>query len=318
MFARFSKALHKAGFYLSGATTAYLPDALFRPFLQSRLAALSDYDEQAVMDRVNYYNRLDAPFDLGDAGVRIGDFRRDGSSAYFLDLKRLARYFPADYRMHYLFGDITHVPDVPSFLKSRPIEGDVRNSVLLKLNSVRHYYAESDLLSFEGKIGKAVWRGVDHMPWRQEFLQRYANSHFCDVGCVGKKARRPEFLKPFMSIREQLRYRYVVSIEGYDVATNLKWILRSNSLCMMRRPRFETWFMEGRLQAGVHYVELRDDHADLEEKIAWYESHPDEALQIIANARQFSRMFEDARLEELVGLLVLEKFFRYSGQLLSK
>lgn len=36
-----------------------------------------------------------------------------------------------------------------------------------------------------------------------------------------------------MSVEDQKRYRYIVSLEGYDVATNLKWIMNSNSLCLM-------------------------------------------------------------------------------------
>jgi hypothetical protein len=79
--------------------------------------------------------------------------------------------------------------------------------------------------------------------------------------------------KHFMSIEEQLQHQFVVSVEGIDVATNLKWIMASNSLCLMRRHRFETWFMEGALVPGYHYVELADDHSDLPEKIRYYQDH---------------------------------------------
>lgn len=82
----------------------------------------------------------------------------------------------------------------------------------------------------------------------------------------------------------------------------------------MPRPRYETWFMEGTLQPGVHYVELRDDFADLDEKIAWYDSHLAEAEAIIENAHRHYRQFSDARNETLVSLLVLQKYFERSGQ----
>ncbi len=121
--------------------------------------------------------------------------------------------------------------------------------------------------------------------------------------------------KPFLRPLEQMRYRYVISIEGNDVATNLKWILASNSLCLMTKPAYETWFMEGRLQAGTHYVGLRDDYDDLEQAIIHYERHPDEALAIIRNANSYVAQFRDAANEQLVSLLVLYKYFVMTGQL---
>ena len=36
----------------------------------------------------------------------------------------------------------------------------------------------------------------------------------------------------------------------------------------MTPPRFETWFMEGRLVPDVHYVALAEDYSDLEAKLA--------------------------------------------------
>jgi hypothetical protein len=108
--------------------------------------------------------------------------------------------------------------------------------------------------------------------------------------------------------------RYILSIEGNDVATNLKWIMASESLCVMPRPRYETWFMEGQLVPGVHYAEVRSDFADLEETIAHYERNEDEARAIIENANRHVAQFGDPRTEGLLSLLVLQKYFERTGQ----
>lgn len=51
-------------------------------------------------------------------------------------------------------------------------------------------------------------------------------------------APSPErFLKPSLSIRQQLGYRYLVSVEGNDVASGLKWMLASNSTVLMPPPQ---------------------------------------------------------------------------------
>lgn len=118
-----------------------------------------------------------------------------------------------------------------------------------------------------------------------------------------------------MPLAGQLRYKFILSLEGNDVATNLKWIMASNSVCMMRRPRYETWFMEGRLRGGEHYIELDDDFSDLDEKIRHYLLRPRETERIIANARHHVTQFTNPRIERIVSLLVLQKYFRMTGQL---
>ena len=52
--------------------------------------------------------------------------------------------------------------------------------------------------------------------------------------------------------------------------------------------------MEGRLIGGRHYVEVRNDFADLEEKLRYYLAHPKAALAIIQNANAFAATFLDA------------------------
>jgi hypothetical protein len=73
--------------------------------------------------------------------------------------------------------------------------------------------------------------------------------------------------------------------------------------------------MEGRLRAGFHYVELNDDFSDLEEKVAYYNSNPEEAHAIIKNAQNYTLQFLDEESEEALGVLVAEKYFKASGQL---
>lgn len=75
-----------------------------------------------------------------------------------------------------------------------------------------------------------------------------------------------------------------MALEDNDVASNLKWIMSSNSVAVMPKPRFETWFMEERLIPNYHYIEIRSDYSDLPEKIDCYSEHPSEAKAIALNA----------------------------------
>jgi hypothetical protein len=269
-------------------------------------------EEDDLNDRVNYYLKKDVEFELENPQV-WSSFRHRGNTAYQIDLWEILRHFDPDYRFDYKFGDLTTVPHQCSFVKSRPIECDNANSALLKLNAMRHFLFLSDPISFESKKNQIVWRGrADNNKLRIQLLDRYRDHPLCDIANVSKKAPERFVVAPLMKISKHLDYKYILSLEGRDVATNTKWIMSSNSLCLMPKPKYETWFMEGRLKAGFHYVELNSELSDLEEKINYYNEHPQEAKKI-----SYVEQFLNPRRELLLGVLVAEKYdhLRKSNQI---
>lgn len=299
-------------FYARGVARALTPQPVFSRRI-SRLFAdiVPEQLDPAVRNRVNYYNRMQPRASL-DGAVLLADIHK-GGSRYYIDFMEYAKGFGPGVRINYLPGDTTHVPDAPCIVKSRPVAGDTTNSVLLNLDQFRHFrWARGDA-GFLQKQDSAVWRGILNNEQRRALVRRYSDHRHFDIGYTGgvKEGYSP---KSRLSITDQCRHRYIISVEGNDVATNLKWIMSSNSLCLSPRPRFETWFMEGALVPGKHYVELQPDFADLEDKVAHYNRHPDEALEIIANAHGHVRQFQDSQREEIISLLVLQKYFERNGQ----
>lgn len=306
---------HRFWYYATNVVQQALPSAYFRRRLAARLAGIPEAALQAVHDRVAYYMRLDQPFAVPDQAVPIRDIRSSGHTTYFYDLLRTARYFPQDFALAFLFGDVIEVPSVPTVVKSRPIGEHNHTAVVLKLNQVRHFFLVKDSLPFAEKRDVVIWRGKCYgRANRVACVERYHAAPGCDIGDTTPNAIGRPTWKPFVSIAEQLKCKFVLSIEGKDVATNTKWIMASNSLCLMPRPRYETWFMEGRLIPGHHYVLLRDDLGDLLEKRAQYLENNEAALSIIAMAKQHVEQFQDKNLEEVIGLLVMKKYFTLSGQ----
>lgn len=309
---------HKLRFYTTGLLSALAPRSLFRKRREALLAAfdtLCPTEQEAIMARVAYYNQLDAPVALSSDAIRNQDFAlRTRKSTYHLDFYDVAKYFPKSAAYHYRFGDKTFVPNVPTFVKSRPIQGDNRNSILLKLGSVRHFYIVKDTQSYEHKKDVLVWRGAAHQPHRRRFLSQCHALPHCDIGATDNKAETVAYRKPFMPIEQQLEHKFIFSIEGNDVATSLKWTMASNSLCFMKRPIYETWFMEGTLIPGYHYVEVSDDFSDLESKIEYYLAHPDEARAIIHNANRYIAEFYQPWKERLIALLVFERYLAHTQQ----
>ena len=102
-----------------------------------------------------------------------------------------------------------------------------------------------------------------------------------DLGQVDTLGGRTEWNKPKISLEKHLDYKFILSLQGNDVATNLKWIMSSNSIAVMPKPTMETWFMEGKLVGGKHFIEIREDYSDLESQMNFYINNPEICLHIL-------------------------------------
>ncbi|MCL7931408.1 glycosyl transferase family 90 [Halomonas llamarensis] len=314
---KWKKNRHKLRFYLQGMAEIGLPRRHYdekKKTLFESIKMCDNSTRQEISRRVNYYNKLTLSENLPVEAPYIGEFSRGKSWAYYIDMKKYLLAFDPALHFSYLPGDIRTVPDHPTLLKSRPIAGNNAHSVLLKLNRIRHYFFVNDSIPYEQKRSKLVWRGACHRPHRQAFVSQFYDHPLCDIGDSHPKFKDKPWHRGFMTLSEQLQYKFILSIEGNDVATNLKWIMGSNSLCFMTKPKYETWFMEGTLIPGYHYVELASDYSDLEEKLQYYIENPDEANNIVRNANAYLEKFMNTRQEHLIGLLVLQKFFEKTGQ----
>lgn len=232
---------------------------------------------------------------------------------YYYDFKENSRYFRKNLLVNCQFGDIKTMPEAVGFMKSRPSMGNNQNGILMKLSKFRLYYTPRDTRNFIDKKPTAVWRGGAHNPRRTTLIRRHGNNPLCDVALTAgaDDADASKFLTP----NEQMAFRYIICIEGNDVASNLVWTMASNSLCLMPRPLNESWLMESRLVAGRHYVELDETFDDLEDKILYYERRPGEAQEIVRNANRYVDQFFDARRERAIGLLVMYKYFIATRQI---
>ncbi len=300
----------RVGYYLKSYSELLLPDRCFRR-KASRLQKRHQIIRPEWQARLDYYCKLEMPFEL-PGSLSLNEFRSYPKSTYFLDFYPHIRVFSSDARFRVLFGDVMVIPELPSFVKSRPIQDGNNNSVLMKLDAVRHFIFLNDPLAFGQKRADLVWRGRLHLDIAKErrldFLRQFSGSPGFDIGHINGGDVFPEFRRERMSIQEQLNFKYILSLEGVDVATNLKWIMSSNSLCFSQKLKYETWYMEGLLQPGVHYVEIAEDFSDVEAKIDYYERHPDEAEQIIANANAWTRQFLDPEVENLLAHLVIKRY----------
>ena len=302
-------------YYLKAILRELFPDFFCRIQLKSKLKRQADFDTLYIQRRVNYYNKLEnckPPFNFQ---VQLSEFKIPPKiRAYYFDSYEYTRFFSRNLNATFLPGDITHVPDFPTILKSRPIGDHNANSVILNLDKIRHFIFVNDKKPFVGKKDMLVGRGAVTQSHRKRFLEMYFNHPLCNIGQVNRDNQEGKYLVEKMTIDEQLDYKFILSLEGNDVATNLKWIMSSNSLAVMPRPKYETWFMEGTLVPNYHYVLIKDDYSDLEERLRYYIENTAEALEIVKNANEYVNQFRNKKREDVISLLVLDKYFRETGQ----
>lgn len=308
-----------------------VPDAYYRLRREAKLkkaARRPDYDE--LLRRTDYYIRLTTPWTVDPTdhiehsrsvfhytGTLGGYKRKMFHTAYYFDQHDVTRWFPKQLRWSFCPGDVYFTPPVPAVVKSRLLVADNQNSVIQKLDKLRHFMFVHDTKPWAEKQDRAIFRGkIRQSRVRTAFLERCFGRPMFDCGVVGKNEGCPEaWMQPKKTIKEHLDYKFIMAIEGNDVASNLKWVMSSNSIAVMTRPTCETWFMEGTLKAGYHYIEVKEDFSDLEEKLTYYLQHPAEAEAIIRQAHAYVAQFFDKEREELIQLMVMERYFQLSGQL---
>ena len=77
----------------------------------------------------------------------------------------------------------------------------------------------------------------------------------------------------------------------------------------MAKPRVTTWLMETTLIPNYHYLLLKDDFSDLEEKMKWCNSNQNECVKIIKNANNFMKQFSNNEKEKKLEQDVINKYF---------
>lgn len=313
--------MRKLLYYISSYLRVIVPRMITQRMLSRRLKEYSKMDEaekKAIKERVDYYMKRNEPFPIPHINIKLEDFTLKNCkskercadeacgyihSTHFYDIYEYSRYFPDNMRFSYTSGDVWYNLLEPGICKSRPLKEGNENNVLLKLNKLRHFRWVNDPYAWKDKECRILFRGaIDKKPRRQAFVDMWKDHEWVDA--IGKP----------LTLKEHLTARYIMALEGNDVATNLKWVMSSNSVAVMPKPTCETWFMEGKLIPNYHYILIKDDYSDLVERITYYENHPDEAIAISQHAHEWVEQFRNKKREDLISLMVLEKYFRLSGQ----
>ena len=304
-------------YYIRSYLREYTPKIFSRMQLNRILRQLNQrQDKEEIMRRVNYYCKLDKGSNFNrqmwsDKAIMLQDQPVTGQKTYYFDAMEYARYFSQDLRWILDAGDKPYVAPEPAIVKNRPIVEHNENSVILNLDKNRHFLFVRDNKPWHDKKNMTIFRG-DLGPRKENrdvFMNRWYGHPMVDAASTNRSEQHPEWQREKLTIGDHLDFKFIMSLEGNDVASNLKWIMSSNSIAVTPCLTQETWFMEGTLIPNYHYIEVKPDFSDLEERLTYYIEHPDEAEAIIQHAHDYVSQFRDEKREKLISVLVLKKYF---------
>jgi len=187
-------------------------------------------------------------------------------------------------------------------------------TVLIPVQMERHFgqvprvlaFEQSSGLQFYDKRNNCVFRGVStgnrvNVIRRIYSLNRLPDEHRDVVGvdvALTKLLQGHEndpglrkFLRKPISIEDQLQNKYLLVLEGNDVATMIKWALASNSVVLMSPPTKQTVGGEFSLRPFQHYVPLPPTITAeaLDRALQWCHCHQNQCALIAQAATRFAR-----------------------------
>ena len=244
------------------------------------------------------------------------DRHEDVIPNYRTDLLRLLAHTKRD-RLCFLCGDTIYTGETyPVLVKTRDSHDDQSNGVICSLQSKRHWNLTFSDIPWKKKTSDYFWRGADTGKYsdnnqRLSFVESYFSDRVGFSKYEQNFSRSPDrylqkYLLGSVPRREIMQYKYQVVLEGNDKASNLNWVLHSNSVPIMSRPKYHSWLCESYLKPGVHYVEVDEDFSDFDDEITWCQENDDLAKEIAMNGKRFMSQFLSVEREALIEQKLIE------------
>jgi hypothetical protein len=218
-------------------------------------------------------------------------------------------------------GDIITNYNSYILTKTRPI--NTYKNILLNVNYQRHWNSINEVkkydIPYELKNNKIIWRGVaSGFNKRKYLVEKYYNTSnlnidigFSDLEQLNNNILKQKFkntVKKYVSIQDMLKCKFIISVEGNDVASNLKWIMFSNSVVIMPRPTICSWFLEDKLIEWIHYIPIKDDFSNLEDILNWCLKNNKKCQEIALNGKLYTIQFLNIENENKISKELLIRY----------
>jgi len=186
-------------------------------------------------------------------------------------------------------------------------------------NSDSTYYKIEHTIKWKDKIPTALFRGSATGSMELKYNQRLHISKIdnewkntkpglLDAGIVSWNSKdkidsnlqinyiKPQlmnklgiYLKQKIPMNEQIKYKYIINIDGHSKPNRTSYLLQSGSLILMVESHYVMgnicWYDE-LLKPYIHYIPIKYDLSDLEKQILWCRNNDNKCKQIVQNAKK--------------------------------
>jgi len=145
-------------------------------------------------------------------------------------------------------------------------------------------------IKFEEKKPMCIYRGDINNGSVHNFKE-YHNKNGLNQRKYLKKIKDKinyfDFSDDYKNIKEQLQYKYILDVDGHTNTWDATiWKLYSNSVLLKTDSVWKQWYYDD-LIPWVHYIPVKNDFSDLNDRIEWCKIHDKECKEIIQNSRKF-------------------------------
>ena len=232
--------------------------------------------------------------------------------------------FSSNFNLKFLINhyDLSHSLNLPTFVKSRNLISYKKSIILpledLYIPSFYDYILTFDI-PFNKKLNNCVWRGANsgnfncnnkNKASRYDLVNKFSDHKLFNIGLSysNYKTINKHPIKNKLSIKDQLKYKFIISVEGNDFATNLSWIMLSNSVVIMPKCTVETWKLESYLIEYQHYIPVKNDFSDLNQQMEWCLENLEKCEEIAYNSRLYVLQFFDKNRENNIINDIIKKY----------
>ena len=132
-------------------------------------------------------------------------------------------------------------------------------------------------------VNKIFWAGNLNTHYtRKIFYERFKlDSDKFEIHVVDSD--QEGYTKHVIPMYMQLKYKYLIDIQGNGYSGRLKYLLHSGRLLFMQDRKWKAYY-HFKLKPYVHFVPVKEDFSDMYEQLEWVEKNPEQVAEIIHNA----------------------------------
>jgi len=136
---------------------------------------------------------------------------------------------------------------------------------------------------------RVFWAGNVDTHESRKILEKYSKIYsWIDVYNSSNSSSNKNYNKDlFVSLEDHCKYQFLIDLRGVGYSGRVKLLLFSGRCLFLQDREFEEWYYS-HLKPFVHFIPIKDDLSDLNDKYYWALNNSRKVDQIAKNAQEFA------------------------------